>query len=220
MKRLIIIVEGDSEIEFVKKTLAPYFASKGFYSVDTFKLKHSKGGLTKYVHLQTDIINLLYEGNLVITTLVDYYALPKDFPNYEEAQQITNLTERLGFLVNSVIKDIQSKQGHEIKNLLPYIQLHEFEALCFSSFKGFKDNFSEDEADYKAIQEIINSFATPELINDGIATAPSKRLIKLIQGYNKIIYGNIIIESIGIDQILEKCPNFKRWVEDLLQLLA
>ncbi len=47
MSRLIIIVEGDTEKEFVNKILTPFFNRKGFYNIDCFKIKHSKGGLSK-----------------------------------------------------------------------------------------------------------------------------------------------------------------------------
>ena len=52
MKRLIIIVEGDTELAFVNTILAPYLYSKGILSVSCFKIKHSKGGLSKYEHLK------------------------------------------------------------------------------------------------------------------------------------------------------------------------
>ena len=53
MKRLIIVVEGDTEKEFVDKVLSPYLYAKGLLSVNCFKIKHTKGGLTKYQHLKT-----------------------------------------------------------------------------------------------------------------------------------------------------------------------
>ena len=74
MKRLLIIVEGDTEKEFVNNILAPHLFSKGIGNVQCFKIKHSKGGLSKYEHLKKDIINSLYEDNVIVTTLIDFYA--------------------------------------------------------------------------------------------------------------------------------------------------
>jgi hypothetical protein len=213
VKRVIIIVEGDTELEFIRKTLIPYLNSKGIFSVDAFKIKHSKGGITKYSHLQTDILNVIEETDAIVTTLVDYYGLPLNFPSHQESLLITNVYERLSFLEEAISKDIQTILNRPIINFIPYLQLHEFEALCFSSFKGFEDNFAENEADYKKIQTLINSVSSPEEINNGLLTAPSKRLKNLIKGYNKVVYGNIIIETIGIEKILAKCPKFKIWVE-------
>jgi hypothetical protein len=90
MKRLIIVVEGDTEKEFIDKVLSPYLFTKGLVSVNCFKIKHTKGGLTKYQHLKTDLINCVYESNVLVTTLVDFYALPKDFPKYDDAKKIVN----------------------------------------------------------------------------------------------------------------------------------
>ena len=51
MKRLVFIVEGDSELRFVKEVLGPYFHSSGLYNgIQCFKLKHSGGGISKYTH--------------------------------------------------------------------------------------------------------------------------------------------------------------------------
>lgn len=218
MKRLIIIVEGDSELEFIKKTLIPYLNTKGVYSISPFKIKHSKGGLNKFDHLQTDIINTLYETDAVITTFIDYYALPVSFPYYQEAQKILNIDERLRILEQSIKEAIELKQNHKVLNLIPYIQLHEFEALCFADFKGFEQNFTEAEANFEAIKQ-LTSFVNPEEINDGPDTAPSKRLKKLIKGYNKVVYGNIIIETNGIDSIINKCPRFKSWIDTIISYL-
>jgi len=66
MKRLIIIVEGDTEKEFVNTLLIPFFNAKGLYHIDCFKIKHSKGGLSKYGHVKKDIINTVYAKDLTI----------------------------------------------------------------------------------------------------------------------------------------------------------
>lgn len=44
MKRLIIVVEGETEKEFVDKVLSPYLYAKGFLSVSCFKIKTYKRG--------------------------------------------------------------------------------------------------------------------------------------------------------------------------------
>ena len=60
----------------------------------------------------------------------------------------------------------------------------------------------------------------PEDINDSPETAPSKRMQKLIHGYNKVVYGVSLIEYIGIDIILRKCPHFREWIEKLKVSMA
>lgn len=62
MKHLVIIVEGESEEEFVNRILRPYFHSHSIYNVQSFKIKQTRGGLTHYKHLKKDILNTIYES--------------------------------------------------------------------------------------------------------------------------------------------------------------
>lgn len=217
MKRLIIVVEGDTEKEFIDNVLSPYLYERGVQSVSCFKIKHTKGGLTKYRHLKTDLLNCVYENDLLVSTLIDYYALPKDFPQYEEASMIVDKAERLTFLEKAIIEDIQKEKDEYFPNLLPYIQLHEFEALVFSSLHGISSLFGDDEANFTEIRRIIDSHPNPEDINDNPSSAPSKRLLQLIKGYNKVVDGIMIIEETGIETVLKKCPRFNSWVETLIE---
>lgn len=219
MKRLIIVVEGDTEKEFIDKVLSPYLYAKGLQSVNCFKIKHTKGGLTKFQHLETDLVNCVYESNVLVTTLIDFYALPKDFPKYDEAKKIVNRADRLSFLEKAIIDKIETEKKKELPNLLPYIQLHEFEALVFSSIDAIKALYSNEDAKFKELEQIIAAYPNPENINDSPQTAPSKRLKndQLIRGYNKVNDGIMIIEEAGIDTVLQKCPRFKSWVETLIE---
>lgn len=219
MKRLIIVVEGDTEKEFIDKVLSPYLFAKGLRSVNCFKIKHTKGGLTKYQHLKTDLINCVYESNVLVSTLIDFYALPKDFPKYEEAKAIVNRASRLAFLEKAIVEDLEAEKGKAFSNLLPYIQLHEFEALVFSSIDAIKSLYSNEDAKFGELEQIIAAYPNPEDINDSPRTAPSKRLKnnQLIRGYNKVNDGIMIIEEAGIDNILSKCSRFKTWVETLIE---
>ncbi|HMU05450.1 MAG TPA: DUF4276 family protein, partial [Saprospiraceae bacterium] len=112
MKRIIFIVEGDTEKEFIDKVLSPYLYTKGIFAIDCFKIKHTRGGLTKYQHLRTDIINCIFESNVIVTTMIDYYALPKDFPKYEVSKSIVNKIDRITFLEQSIVNDITEYKGH------------------------------------------------------------------------------------------------------------
>ena len=218
MKRFIIIVEGDTEKEFVDKVLSPYLNSKDVLSIQCFKIKHSKGGLQKYQHLKTDLLNCLYEKDVVVTTLIDYYALPTDFPKYEKSKKITDKNDRLTSLENAIIEDIEKEKNKSFPNLLPYIQLHEFEAFVFSSIDAIKALYNDGEANFIELEKIITAFPNPEEINDSPQTAPSKRLKnnQLIKGYDKINDGIMIVEEAGIDSVLKKCPRFKSWVEKII----
>jgi hypothetical protein len=125
----------------------------------------------------------------------------------------------LAFLEKAIIEDLETEKGKEFSNLLPYIQLHEFEALVFSSLGAIKSLYSNEDAKFNEFEQIIATYPNPEDINDSPQTAPSKRLKndELIRGYNKVNDGIMIIEEAGIDTILQKCSRFKSWVETLIK---
>lgn len=216
MKRLVFIVEGETEEAFVNTILRPYFQGCGLYnSVQCFKIKHTQGGMHKYSYVRNDVLNTIYEHDVVVTTMFDLYALPHSFPGYEESQTIDDHLKRVVFLEAKMKEDLEQKQNRQFNNYIPYIQLHEFEALAFSSTNGFEALFEDNEMNYKGICEVIETFPNPENINDLPETAPSKRMQKLIRGYNKVAYGISLIEYTGIDIILRKCPHFRYWIENL-----
>ena len=99
---------------------------------------------------------------------------------------------------------------------IPYVQLHEFEGLLFNEESLFFENIPNDDIVDKAyLNETFHNFDNPELINCGKETSPSHRLQRIIKGYNKIVYGDIIAEAIGMERLLNKSPRFKMWVEKL-----
>ncbi len=217
MKRLFIIVEGQTEEEFVNNTLLNYIITKNIYDVRPIKIQTSKGhkgGFVNYTHLKNDINNLLKsQSDILVTTLVDFFKIPTNVPNYLEAMELNSSQFKVEQLEKAINDDISDER------FMAYIQLHEFEALLFSSNKGFNSIWSSQPRVINNINEIINSFPNPEEINDNPETAPSKRLLKIINEYDKIFHGNNIAQEIGIEKIIEKCPRFRNWIETLVAKL-
>jgi hypothetical protein len=213
VKRLIIIVEGQTEEMFVKALLAPYLEKKGLLSVVPIIIATSsqiKGGFVNYQHLKNDVLKRIRETDVVISTFVDYFRIPNNIPNYASCQACHNVDERIAYLEKSMKEDIN------FPNFIPYIQKHEFEALLFASNTGFENSY--EQKTLTQIAEIINTYSNPEEINSHPNTAPSKRLISIIKPpYEKIIDGNLIALEIGIEAMLEKCPRFRNWIESLIQ---
>lgn len=210
MKRLIVICEGPTEQEFCHDVLAPHL-SRFDIEVVTPVVKKSNGGIVPWASLRLQIMNHLRENEAYVTMLVDYYGI-KDhfqFPGWEESLNIVNKQERIHFLLERMKLDLPEEVRYRF---LPYIQLHEFEGLLFSDIKAFRESFDESEANLNEIESTMTQFATPEDINNSPTTAPSKRLIAAIPGYNKIVYGSILAELIGIEQMRSKCPLFDEWI--------
>jgi hypothetical protein len=211
MKRLIIIVEGQTEEEFVNQVLAPYFNSKSILSVVPIKIatsSTSKGGFVNYQHLKNDILKRIRETDVIISTFVDYFRIPTSIPNYAVCHRLGNVNDRIACLERAIATDIN------FPNFIPYIQKHEFEALLFSSSVGFENLYDDDVISETA--SVIAEYENPEDINSRPEFAPSKRLISIMGSYEKVFEGNMIALEVGINTILEKCPRFRNWIEKLI----
>lgn len=211
-KRVYIIVEGQTEEAFVKEILAKYLERFEIY-VTPIILQTSrghKGGFVNYEHLRRTLIPLLHSQgkDIVVSTFLDFFRCP-DLPEKHLYENISDHRERVGCMEEAIKRNINDWR------FFPYIQLHEFEALLFSSVKGFEKYFSEDEN--LQLRNIIRDFQNPEDINSTPEGAPSKRLLKIVNGYDKIIYGNIVALEIGIETIMKKCHRFRSWVETIVK---
>ena len=152
--------------------------------------------------------------------MVDFYRLPSDFPGFDELREFQSHKEQVALLEARMKKDMEETQGRTFDNFIPYIQLHEFETLVFSSIKGVDFLFEKNEMDYKGLTAVFQKYPNPEDINNHPDTAPSVRLKKLIPGYNKVVHGVEMVKAVGMEDILAKCPRFRKWVEDMKAALA
>ncbi|MCQ2252361.1 MAG: DUF4276 family protein [Bacteroidales bacterium] len=216
MKRLSIIVEGQTEKEFVNDVLAPYFHRNGIYVVVPIVIRTSKtsrGGFDNYDHLRRDICNELKSaGNdLLVTTLVDFFRMPHKLLELAHTGKEMSHLQQLEAVERFMMADINDYR------FVPYIQMHEFEALLFADNHGFEAYF--DETQYMQTSAIISQYPNPEDINTSPNGAPSKRLLKIKPNYDKIVDGNVIAIEVGIDSMLSKCPRFRRWIEVLVSNL-
>jgi hypothetical protein len=216
MKRLIIVCEGPTEQEFCSSVLMQHLM-KFDIVVSAPLVKKSNGGIVSWTSLRQQILKHLHERDAIVSMLVDYYGLKDNFmfPGWEESKSIVDKKMRMHYLFERMKEDVPEEMRNRF---IPYIQLHEFEGLLFSDINAFRDNFGDNEADFDKIENTIHHFPNPEDINNNPLTAPSKRLIDAIPGYNKIVYGNILAERIGLDSIRRKCPLFNEWVNELENL--
>ena len=99
---------------------------------------------------------------------------------------------------------------------IPYLQLHEFEALLFSNKEVLFRNIPRTAI--QALEQVFEEFSNPELINEHPDTTPSQRLKNNIDGYNKVVYGSILAGAIGIEAMQARCPHFAEWIEKLKRL--
>ncbi|KIA82452.1 DUF4276 family protein [Flavobacterium sp. AED] len=227
MKRVHIIVEGQTEVRVFYSILVPYIQSKveNVY-IEITPIKHSGGGIVKYSKLLPELRNHLADKEKIVTTFFDYYGIVEghSYPKYKEAK-IDQPNSKVGVVIlEDALKEDLALKGINTRNFIPYIQLHEFEALLFSSNEGFEFQYDNSRV-LRELKEIALRYETPEDINDSPVTAPSKRIIAILdkQGekYEKVIDGDAISIMVGIEAMMEKCPRFRVWVETLiLKILA
>ncbi len=190
MIRINIIVEGHSEEQFVRDRLGTSLASRGIYvcarRVKTGRKsgKEYRGGVTTYAKIKNDVLRWLAEdSSAYLSTFFDLYRLPKDFPQFKEAQKQQEPLQRVNYLETAFENDI----NHD--KFIPYIQLYEFEGLLFSEVKAIDECITltlDTPSQLKALHHIRNQYPTPEHINEGENTAPSKRLGALYPYYDKV----------------------------------
>lgn len=214
MRGLYILVEGQTEEEFVNEVLKDFFLENAILDVRAIKIQTSpgfKGGAVNYQRYKSNIKRILArEEDIIVTSLIDYYKLSIDFPNFKLQDKINGKPEKLDFLESEIYKDIDNSR------FLPYIQLHEFEGLLFSHQKGFDYIPGISLKNRELLKEAVEEHNNPELLNDGEETAPSKRLKKLIPFYEKTFHGPLIAEEISIQIIKSKCIRFSFWLDKLI----
>lgn len=219
--RLMILTEGQTESKFVKEILAPYLADRQIYASPTMLAKPlQKGGDVKFARAIKDIGNHLKQrSDVYVTTFIDYYGLNKDWPGFEAAKR-TKEPAQIADALNRAAQATISQQYGELnpaKRFIPFVAVHEYEALLFSSPEMLAKELKVKEAE---ILKIIHECGEPERINDSAQTAPSKRIISLCPKYEnmKTVTGIAIAKAIGVEKMRQKCPVFNHWLTSLENL--
>ncbi|MES2641217.1 MAG: DUF4276 family protein [Myxococcota bacterium] len=219
--RLHILVEGQTEEGFVKTILAPHLAHVHVWAVPIIVMtskapggKRQKGGgdwLKWKRHLDILLGENPGEG-VRVTTLFDLYGLPGNFPGLGEARKQTNTVARVGALEHAMAAAVEDRR------FIPYIQRHEMEALVLVNLDSLAALVEPDDG-VDALRADIGDMA-PEDVNCGDETAPSKRLIRFVPGYQKVLHGPAVMEATGLPKLRAACPRFNGWVSMLEALGA
>lgn len=225
MPRLYLFAEGSTEQTFADTLLKPHLASFEVYLHPPVLIAHARrkgkvhrGGGRKYLPMKNDILRFLAQekgADVFFTTMIDLYAIHSEFPGLAEAEKLrTTPDKRIEALERAWATDIGDPR------FVPYIQLHEYEAYLFSDPTYFNYFYDHHEKQIAALKTIADAHTTPELIDDGPESAPSKRIIAELPEYEdaKSTEGPQVAELIGLNVIRSKCPHFAAWLSRLEKL--
>jgi hypothetical protein len=214
-----VLVEGQTEETFVRDVLGPHLL--GFQTalhvtiISTKRIKTGgkfRGGVTGYAQVRREVRNLLEDtGAVAVTTMIDYYALPDDFPGQANLPRGGTCYQRAEHLERA----FQSEISH--RRFLPYLSLHEFESLLLVLPEEIGRALPTAAA-VDLLKADIAGYASPEEVNDGPTTHPAERIRRSAPGYQKRLHGPLIAARIGLQAIRERCPHFAAWLRRLEEL--
>ena len=212
MTRVHIFCEGQTEETFVGEVLGSHFEGLNIFIKPIVLGNGSqKGGISTYGKVKSQIERKCKEDrNSWITTMIDFYKLPTDFPKLVTPTGLSSF-EKAKLVQQSFKADIG--QPNFIANLM----IHEFEGLLFSKPEAF-ENWCDDPQVVINLKRIRCGFESPEHINDGYTTAPSKRILSIFSQYDKVLHGSLVALDIGLETIRRECPMFNSWIECLESL--
>ncbi|MGL4422111.1 MAG: DUF4276 family protein, partial [Gemmataceae bacterium] len=224
MKRLYLTVEGQTEQAFAKEVLTPHLASfqvflEGSRLTGTHQRRGGripKGGLTgTFGHALNDIKRWLKEDqspDVRFSMMVDLYGLPTDFPGYATAIILPTGQQQAIALQQALAEEIGDPR------FIPYVQVHEFEALVLVEPRRIASLYENREAAIDSLCLVCDDFKTPEDINHGRQSHPKYRIQQAVPDYHENAAGPLIVEQIGLAALRKQCPHFGQWLTTLEQL--
>ena len=225
MVRLHVFAEGQTEQTFADTVLKPHLAQYNVLMQKPVLIAHAKkkgwihrGGGRAYLPMKNDIMRRLKEDSsqdAFFTTMIDLYAIHAEFPGLNDAEKYRSDPEqRVTFLEQRFADDIGDHR------FIPHIQLHEFEAYLFAEPDCFRYVYDDCARQIKNLRSTAEDYETPEMINDGQHSAPSKRIVNQFPAYEraKSVEGPQLAERIGLPTIRAKCRHFAAWLLRLEEL--
>ena len=220
MTRLLVNVEGETEEAFVNDVLSGYLYNFGYTSVRARMMgdaqeRARRGGIVSWEIALQEILDLFTgDSELIVSTMVDYYGMPSDWPRrVDAAAPGLSAAERAALIEGAMLEDVRISMDRNFNpnRFVPYVMMHEFEAMLFSDCKAFGTAIGHSDLS-AGFQAVRDRFDSPEEIDDSPITAPSKRIEALLPAYQKLTMGVQATQDIGLDAIRSECPHFRDWL--------
>ena len=225
MARLYLFAEGRTEQTFANTVLRPHLAEHEVYMQKAVLIANAhkkqrihRGGGRNFSAMQKDIGRFLKQdsgSDVFFTSMIDLYALHKGFPGIEEAE----IHRSDPYCRVRMLEEFWASETEDPR-FIPHIQLHEYEAYLFVDVSVLSNYYQGQQRAIAQLEASVGACNSPELIDDGPETAPSKRIIRQLPRYahDKPTVGVQASEAIGLSAIRRKCPHFSQWLERLERL--
>jgi hypothetical protein len=167
-----------------------------------------KGGVSTWPKLERELRLLLRDSSTtVLTTLLDYYAFPAEAPGMADRPHGSPY-DRIRHVESALAKAVDDVR------FVPHLVLHETETWVLADCRRLGEVMG-DLGPAAELDRMVHLESGPELVNDGVDTAPSKRIMRAYPQYAKTIDGPLVIAEAGIDAIRSTCPHADDWFREL-----
>jgi hypothetical protein len=222
---LFAVAEGQSELAFLRELLAAHLAVRGIdLHVPVIGKGNAKGGLKfrTFAQVCDELRGFLSDRRRPwVTTFFDYYGLPTGARSGWQWVPETKAKGGVVAVESRLRLGVQESAGHLAERFLPYIQMHELEALYFAEPETLAAVLERPHlaADFT---RIVADAGGCERINDSPTTAPSKRLQALcphyVKGKSSAAHAPRLGKRLSLATVHDRCPRFGAWLTTLEQL--
>lgn len=215
---LFAIVEGQSESGFFRPLLTEHLAIRGIdLHVPVIGKGGARGGLLRsFAQICDEIHDFLADRRKPwVTTFFDYYGLPTgkrlgwDFVPEEKAKGGVSAVEA------RLHDGVRAVAGHLAERFIPYIQMHELEALYFAEPPTLAEVLERPQL-AEVFAAMVVEAGGCEQINDSPTTAPSKRLQTTCPHYTKgrssAAHAPRLGNKLSLATVRSQCPRFDAWL--------
>ena len=159
---------------------------------------------------------LRQKSDAVLSSFIDLYGLDTDFHAFKESQKLADVHQRVALLEQALHRAVVAHVGCRPDRFLPHIQPYEYEGLLFSDVDALAATEPTWGRALGALWKVRESFDSPEHINDGYETKPSKRLENLLHPrYKKTTHGPRAAARISLETMERECAHLQGWMSRL-----
>ena len=212
MIRLFVVVEGLTEELFVDRVLAPHLWNLQIFPEAKKIGRGQPGGKVNLARLADDLMKLTRNQprDVWFTTMLD-------FDKFHELKVKAEGTDPWVRAEHAeVILETELRKRQSVRErFIPYVQLHDFEALVLAEPMKLLEQFPERAKAVEKLAESIQGQA-PEALNHD--KPPCKRIEEYLPSYAKPTNSLLVAQAIGLPNLRVSCPHFGKWLSKLESL--